>query len=215
MRIISISFTLLAMLALTGLVSTSTAAAQARTFTVRNDGGSRIQFISDAPLETITGVSSHVTGELTVDPANLSSARGNVAVRVDSIRTGVDLRDEHLRGDSWLGAAAHPNATFEITRVEGASRLVPNEPTTVRIHGRFSIHGVTRDVVANAQVRLIPLNDELRAARINGDVLRAQASFRVQLTDYDVSVPLPVRLKVSNEIRVNVTIRAIAGQPAA
>mgnify|MGYP001628073767 FL=1 len=71
---------------------------------------------------------------------------------------------------------------------------------------------MTRDVVANARVRLIPLNDELRAARITGDVIRAQASFRVQLTDYDVSVPLPVRLKVANEIRVNVTIRAVASE---
>lgn len=184
--------------------------AQTREFEIRNDGGSRIQFISDAPLETITGVSSHVTGEVRVDPNNLSAARGTVRVRVASIRTGVDLRDEHLRGDGWLDAENHPNATFEIRRVEGASRLEPNQSTRVRIHGRFTIHGVTRDVTANARVRLIPLNDELRRAHIDGDVIRAQASFRVELEDYDVSVPLPVRLKVSNEIRVNVTIRAIA-----
>ena len=191
---------------------TSLASAQSREFTIRNDGGSRIQFISDAPLETITGVSSHVTGAVNVDPSDLSSARGTIRVRVASIRTGVDLRDEHLRGDGWLDAERYENATFEITRVEGASSLSPNQTTRVRIHGRFSLHGVTRDVVANARVRLIPLNDELRAARITGDVIRAQASFRVQLTDYDVSVPLPVRLKVANEIRVNVTIRAVASE---
>ncbi|MEC7523665.1 MAG: YceI family protein [Myxococcota bacterium] len=191
---------------------TSLASAQSREFTIRNDGGSRIQFISDAPLETITGVSSHVTGTVNVNPSDLSSARGTIQVRVASIRTGVDLRDEHLRGDGWLDAERYENATFEITRVEGASSLSPNQTTRVRIHGRFSLHGVTRDVVANARVRLIPLNDELRAARITGDVIRAQASFRVQLTDYNVSVPLPVRLKVANEIRVNVTIRAVASE---
>lgn len=192
------------------LQMTSVASAQARTFRVRNDGGSRIQFISDAPLETITGVSSHVTGDLTVDPNNLAASRGTIAVRIATIRTGIDLRDEHLRSDSWLDAQRYPNATFEIVRVEGADRLVPNQAVNLRIHGRFTLHGVTRDVVANARVRLIPLNDELRAARIDGDVLRGQASFRVRLTDYNVSVPLPVRLKVANEIRVNVTIRAIA-----
>ncbi|HJL18706.1 MAG TPA: YceI family protein [Sandaracinaceae bacterium LLY-WYZ-13_1] len=188
----------------------SLAEAQTREFEIRNDGGSRIQFISDAPLETITGVSSHVTGDVRVNPNDLSSARGTVRVRVASIRTGIDLRDEHLRSDNWLDAQAHPNATFEIRRVEGASQLQPNRSTRVRLHGRFSLHGVTRDVVANARVRLIPLNDELRRAHIDGDVIRAQASFDIELSDYDVSVPLPVRLKVSNEIRVNVTIRAIA-----
>jgi len=65
-------------------------------------------------------------------------------------------------------------------------------------------------VVANATVRFIPLNDELRSQRIDGDVIHGQASFRIQLTDYNVSVPLPVRLKVANEIRVNVTLRAVA-----
>lgn len=204
--------TSLGLLAACGLVlqMASVASAQARTFRVRNDGGSRIQFISDAPLETITGVSSHVTGDLTVDPNNLAAARGTIAVRVATIRTGIDLRDEHLRSDNWLDAQRYPNATFEITGIEGADRLEPNRVVNVRIRGRFSIHGQTHDVVANARVRLIPLNDELRAAHIDGDVIRGQASFRVLLTDYNVSVPLPVRLKVANEIRVNVTIRAVA-----
>lgn len=193
-----------------GFSFSSVAHAQSRTWTIRNDGGSRIQFISDAPLETITGVSSNVSGELTADPSSLAGARGTVRVNIASIRTGVDLRDEHLRGASWLDASRWPEATFEITRIEGASSLSPNQVTRVRIHGRFSIHGQTHDIVANARVNLIPSSDELRAAHIEGDVLRAQASFRILLTDYGVSVPLPVRLKVSNEIRVNVTIRAVA-----
>ena len=192
------------------LCVSSLASAQARDFAIRNDGGSRIQFISDAPLETITGVSSHVTGSVNVNPANLTAMRGTVNVSIASIRTGIDLRDEHLRSDNWLDAGANPNATFVITRVEGASTLAPNTSTRVRIHGRFTLHGVTREITANARMRLVPLNDELRAAHITGDVIRAQASFRVQLTDYNVSVPLPVRLKVANEIRVNVTIRAVA-----
>lgn len=197
-----------------GLALAGTTSAQAREFAVRNDGGSRIQFVSDAPLETITGVSSHVTGALNVDPSDLSSAAGTVRVRIATLRTGVDLRDEHLRAENWLDANRYPDAIFEILRVEGAQRLEPNRPTTLSLHGRFTLHGVTRDVVANATVRFVPLDDELRAARVNGDVIRGQASFRVQLTDYNVSVPLPVRLKVANEIRVDVTIRAVAGGPA-
>ncbi|MFK7985015.1 MAG: YceI family protein [Sandaracinaceae bacterium] len=197
----------LALAALLGLGLSSVASAQSRDFQIRNDGGSRIQFVSDAPLETITGVSSHVTGSVSLDPSNLSAARGTINVRVASIRTGIDLRDEHLRSDNWLGAGANPNATFEITRVEGASSLQPNQSTRVRLHGRFSIHGVTHDIVANAQVRLIPASHE----SVETDTIRAQASFRIRLTDYNVSIPLPVRLKVSNEIRVNVAIRAVAG----
>ena len=192
------------------VLAPSLASADARQFEIKNDGGSRIQFVSDAPLETITGVSSHVQGQATFDPANLSGAQARVEVRVASLRTGVDLRDEHLRGDGWLDAAKHPNAVYELTKIRGPKGLKPNRSTRMKLHGKFTLHGQTRKVVANAQVRFVPLTDAMKAARVTGDVLMVQASFKVKLTDFGVSVPLPVRLKVSNEIQVNVNIRAVA-----
>jgi polyisoprenoid-binding protein YceI len=184
------------------LATPSGASAQARTFGVAS--GSRIQFVSDAPLERITGTSSTVSGDLTVNPADLSTARGTVRVPVSSIRTGDDLRDEHLHSDSWLDAGAHPDATFEITGIDGATALTPGAVTSVTLRGRFSIHGVTRDITASAQVRYI------LAEGGNPELIRAQARFSVELPDFGVSVNPLVRLKVSDHITVNVTIRATA-----
>lgn len=203
-----LSFLLLVLSATLGFGAA--ASAQSKHYVVHNDGGSRVQFVSDAPLETITGIGSYVTGDVNVDTSDLSSARGTIHVRTSSLETGVDLRDEHLHGDGWLDSGRFPEAVFEITRVEGPHQLRPNHETRMRLHGHFTLHGVTHDIVADARIRLIPLNDELRAAHIDGDVISAQASFSVELTDYGISVPLPVRLKVSNEIRVNVRIRAVA-----
>jgi polyisoprenoid-binding protein YceI len=187
---------------------TATASAQAREFRVGS--GSRMQFVSDAPLERITGVSTNVSGTFNVDPTNLSSARGSVQVPISSIRTGLDLRDEHLHGSGWLDAGRFPNATLEITSVEGATALTAGAVTRVTIRGRFTVHGVTRDVSAQAQVRWIPASAELRAQGITGDLIRAQATFTVNLPDHNVSVNPLVRLKVSDQIRVNVTIRAVS-----
>lgn len=191
MRILS-----LPLAAALALAFAPSASAQVRSFEVQR--ASRVEFVSDAPLETITGRSSQVRGEIRLDPSDLSTASGTIRVPVASLRTGNDLRDEHLRDDGWLDAERFPDATFEITRFEGASELQPNRPTRLRLRGRFTVHGVTRDVVANVNVRH------------TGDELRGTATFNLELTDYDVSVPLPVRLKVSNEIRVNVTLRASA-----
>jgi polyisoprenoid-binding protein YceI len=193
----------------------ATAGAQARTFVVRNDGGSRVQFTSDAPLETITGVTSALSGSVEVDPASLATARGHVDAAVATLRTGVDLRDEHLRGASWLDAGRFPDARFELVRVEGATALRPDVVTRCRVHGRFTVHGVTREVTADARVRWLPLTRELsHTPGIDGDVLRVQATFSVRLTDHSVSVPLPVRLKVANEIAVSVDLRAVARSAA-
>lgn len=197
---------LLAALAVPGL-----SVAEPKVFQVRADGGSRIQFVSDAPLETITGVTTRVTGSVTVDPASLAGARGRATVPTAALRTGNDTRDEHLRADTWLDSAEFPNATFELTGVEGAEALIANQATELRLRGRFTLHGVTKDVVATARVRWMPITDELRQTPgITGDVLRIRASFTVRLTDYGVSVPRIVRLKVSNEIAVSVDLRAIA-----
>lgn len=191
--------------------SPDAALAEPRTFRLRPDGGSRISFVSDAPLETINGVTTQASGEIRVDPASLADTHGSVAVDVGGIRTGIDLRDEHLRGATWLDAARFPRATFELNAVEGAVSLAPNLATTVQLRGRFTLHGVTRNVVARAQVRYVPLTAEMRRIPgINGDVLMVDATFRVSLTDFGVSVPAMIRLKVSNDIGVTVNIRAIA-----
>ena len=54
-------------------------------------------------------------------------------------------------------------------------------------------------------MRLVPASGD------TPELIRAQATFEVQLSDYQVSISAPVRLKVSNTIRINVTIRAVAG----
>ncbi len=179
--------------------------AQSRTFTATT--GSRIQFVSDAPLERTTGTSTTVNGSITIDPAHLASASGRISVPVTSLHTGSDLRDEHLHSSTWLDAPAHPDAVLQITRVEGATALAPGQVVRVTLHGTFSIHGVTHDVAIPAQVRYLPASDELRAQGITGDLIRAQAAFTIMLPDYSVSVGPLVRLKVSDTITVNVTIR--------
>lgn len=187
------------------------ALAQPRTFEVR-PGTSRVSFVSDAPLETLNGVSSQVSGELRVDTHDVSTARGAVEVATASLRTGNDLRDEHLRSDTWLDAARHPAIRFEILGVTGATALAPNRVTNVEVRGRFTLHGVSREVSVRAQVKLMPLTDAMRgqAGHVTGDVLRIRATFSVRLTDFGVTVPSIVQLKVSNDIAVEVSLTAVA-----
>lgn len=179
--------------------------AQSRAFQVTEEGGSRAMFTSDAPLETISGVTSHVTGEFQVDPANLAASRGAIEVRVGTIRTGIDLRDEHLRSDAWLDATRYPVARFEVTGVSGATSLTPGQEARVTLQGRFSLHGRTRDVRATARVTWVA-----DASGAGTNQIRVRAHFTIRLTDYGVSIPAIVELKVSNEIAVDVSLRATA-----
>lgn len=172
------------------------ASSRAKLVVEANDADSRVQFVSDAPLEKITGVGHTVTGDVDLDPAAVASTKGTVELAVASIKTNVDLRDEHLRGPDWLDAAKYPKIKFEIKKVEGATALKPNESVDVKVHGKVTMHGVTRDEVATAKVRWSPT-----------DGAKITAQFKVNLTNYKVSVPSLVRLKVSDEIALNVMLK--------
>mgnify|MGYP001028966899 CR=1 FL=1 len=157
---------------------------------------SRATFESAARLETIHGVADEVRGTVEVDPDDLTTARATVVVPVASIRTGIELRDEHLRGERWLDAKRHPEIRFELTRVEGPSRLVEGEEVSAKLHGRLTVHGVTRPVVASAKIKWA------RGA------VEAKARFTLKLSEHGVEIPSVVQLKVADEITVRVQLRA-------
>jgi polyisoprenoid-binding protein YceI len=176
--------------------------ADATTFEVRADGKSRATFVSDAPLETMTGTTSKVSGSLALDPTDIRVTTGSFQAPVVSLRTGNDLRDEHLQGDGWLDAKKNPNIHFEITEVivgkKGSTELKPGKDNKVQVKGKFTAHGVSKFVTASG------------TANLSDKVLRIKAKFTVTLEDYDISVPSIVRLKVANDIEVSVDLRAVA-----
>jgi len=176
--------------------------ADATTFVVRADGKSKATFVSDAPLETMVGKSSKVSGSLSVDPADITKTTGSFKVSVASLRTGNDLRDEHLQGDGWLDAKKTPNIHFEITEVilgkKDSPELKSGKDRKVQVKGKFTAHGVSKPVIAKGTVNW------------SGKQLRIKSEFNVVLEDHDVSVPSIVRLKVANDIAVSVDLRAVA-----
>jgi polyisoprenoid-binding protein YceI len=176
--------------------------ADATTYIVRNDGKSTATFVSDAPLETMTGKTRKVSGTVTVDPADITKTKGSFKAPVVSLRTDNDLRDEHLQGDGWLDAKKNPNIHFEITEVilgkKASSGLKNDKTSKVRVKGNFTAHGITKPLVAEGTVKL------------SGDSLRIKAEFMVALEDHMISVPSIVRLKVANDITVSVDLTAVA-----
>ena len=194
---------LIACAALAPVLSAGAAQADARTFAVQA-GESRIQFVSDAPLERFTGTSDQVSGFIKTDPEKAGKVtKAEIKVEVASIKTGLKLRDEHLRGDDWLDAKRHPAAKFVLKRVEGVTQLKPNQSVEATVHGKFTIHGVTRDIKAPMKVRLIQKEGK-------PDSLRVVGSFTINLEAHKVSVPSIVALKVAPDIEVNIDISAVA-----
>ncbi len=179
----------------------------AQTFTASGDNRNQATFESNAPLEDIVGVSNDLNAVAMINPTDLSHAMGKVSVNLNVLKTGIDLRDEHLRGKMWLNTAKFPNAEFKLKSISGASSLADSKPTSVKLHGTFTVHGVSKEVVANAKLTYFKESAKTKG-KMAGNLLKVKANFEIKLGDYGVMIPKMVVGKLDQNIKVSVAFIA-------
>ena len=134
-----------------------------------------------------------VRGTIHVPVQDDDTAAVTVEIRADSVRTGISLRDRHLRGPLFLDAARHPTITF---RGGDVMRL----PNYVAVPGSLTIRGVTR-------------TEELRCA---ADGIATGGELAADLTlsrrAYGVGVPRglrridPLFVVIGDDIRISIKV---------
>jgi polyisoprenoid-binding protein YceI len=195
----------------------SAVSAQSTLIFYANDETGRdvMTFTSRAPLETIIGTTSQVLGFVEVDPANIvGSAKGRMEVDLASLKTGIGLRDTHMR-EQYLETDKFPKAIFEITRVieAGQNKLEDQKPVELKLEGNFTVHGVTRQVMVPVTVTYIKESEATRA-RHPGDLLHITATFDILLSEYNINRPQFVILKLDDKQNIEIDIFAATGLPA-
>jgi polyisoprenoid-binding protein YceI len=126
---------------------------------------SKLTFHATSRLMNADGKFSRFAGDVTVDPADLTSARVTVNVEATTVDTGIAMRDRHLRSEDFFHVEKFPAITFESLRVEGAGRRL-------LVVGRLTLRGVTREVRVPVDVS------------VTGKRLEARGQFDVKRTDH-------------------------------
>jgi len=173
-----------------------------------------VTFTSKAPLETIVGKTSEIKGYIKVDPINITSdVKANFTVDLISLKTGIDLRDEHMR-DNHLETNKYPEASFELENIISSSdsNLLENKTSLLTLEGDFSIHGVTKKISAQAMVAYVIENEDTQK-RLPGDLLHVEVQFEIFLADFNIKRPQFLFLKLDEKIVVNVDIFASTKSP--
>ncbi|MBK7631775.1 MAG: YceI family protein [Ignavibacteriales bacterium] len=175
-----------------------------QTFNFTDKGGrNQTTFFSTTPLEDINGLGNGVTGSVSFNVNDLKTLKGKISVSVASIKTGIDLRDEHMRSAGWLNAETYPEISFEIKKVSDVKSLSDNK-LSANITGSFTMHGVTKEIKAKATLTYLD-ESETTKQRAPGDLLGVQAKFDVKLSDFGVNNKV-VGQKVSENIEIGVNI---------
>ncbi|MFF2580976.1 YceI family protein [Streptomyces goshikiensis] len=101
----------------------------------------RIGFIARHAMVTkVRGAFHQFEGTAHLDGADPARSTAQVVMKTESIDTGVEQRDQHLRTNDFLDAPNFPDITFRTTSVEAQS------DTEYRVTGDLTIKDTTRPV---------------------------------------------------------------------
>ncbi|MFJ3794198.1 YceI family protein [Kitasatospora sp. NPDC090091] len=102
---------------------------------------SRIGFVARHAMVTkVRGAFHKFDGTAHLDGADPARSSGQVVIKAESIDSGVEQRDQHLRTNDFLDAPNFPDITFRTTAVE------PRSDTDFRVTGDLTIKDTTRPV---------------------------------------------------------------------
>ncbi len=168
-------------------------------------GRNQAVFFSEAPLESITGMSSEVDGEVTIDLNNLSSVSGEIVIPSSSLKSGIEMRDEHIRSANWLDSENNPEISFELKDIKNVQKVNKNV-MKAEVVGEFTVKGVTKEITTDATLTYLEESEATKArVKRGGDLLGVKADFNINLSDYSVKNDL-IGSKVAEEIEIRVNI---------
>lgn len=168
----------------TGLFIALIASAQERYFTKSG----HVNFFSQAPLEDITASNDQVAVILDAETGKLT-----FAMLIKSFEFEKALMQEHFN-ENYLESDEFPRSKFtgQIISFEELDLKKSEEVYKVKVEGKLTIHGVTKDISADGELK------------IGTEEIIATSKIIVKPEDYEIKIPKAVRDNVAKEIEVNI-----------
>jgi polyisoprenoid-binding protein YceI len=105
------------------------------------DNGSTIEFkIKNFGINT-GGSFTGLQGNIIFDISHLNTANFDVSIDANTINTGIDMRDNHLRNDSYFDVKNYPRIHFVSTKVTPSTKA-----GILFIFGKLTIRNQTKDI---------------------------------------------------------------------
>jgi polyisoprenoid-binding protein YceI len=98
-----------------------------------------------ANIGYVYGRFNALSGQFTLDEADPSKSSFSFEARADSVDTGQEKRDAHLKSPDFLNAKQYPTITFKSTSVKGQGHLL-------EVSGDLTLHGVTKPITVTVDL---------------------------------------------------------------
>lgn len=153
-----------------------------------------------AMVTKVRGVFKEFDGSIRVDGAEPTRSSGELRIAANSIDTGVEQRDEHLRSNDFFDMETHKELSFTSTAVEHAGG------DSYRVTGDLTVKGVSKPVTLDVEYTGAAL-DPMGNYRLG-----LEATTTVNRKDWGITWNAPLEaggVLVSDKITLNIDISAI------
>ncbi|MEM7696987.1 MAG: YceI family protein [Verrucomicrobiota bacterium] len=134
------------------------------------------------------------TGTLTGDPESPETFEISFEAMVESINTGIEKRDDHLRGPDFFNSKEFPKVTFKSTSVSA----VEGKEDVYAVEGELTMLGVTKTVTA--------MFDFYGTGKAMGgdEIAGGEATLTVKRTDFGMDYGVP---GIGDEVTIMVSLQ--------
>lgn len=129
-------------------------------------------------------------GKASTKGNTLENADLNFTVEVNTVNTGVEMRDKHLKSEDFFSAEKYPTMSFVTTSMK------KDKNDTYFLKGKLTIKDVTRDISVPITFGGIAKNQQGK------EVMGFQTSFTINRLDYDIKYD-PTGTGVAKDVDVN------------
>jgi polyisoprenoid-binding protein YceI len=135
------------LLPLAALLSAVSLAAPATAATYQIDGvhSSVVFKIKHLDTANFYGRFNGLSGSIDFDSASPAAGKVSLEIKTESVDTGVQQRDDHLRSPDFFDAKQFPTITFQSTKVAKAG------DKTYDVTGDLGLHGVTKPITLRVE----------------------------------------------------------------
>lgn len=142
----------------------------------------------------VYGRFNQVTGTVVLDESNPARSSVNIEVDANSVYTGNEQRDNHLRSPDFLSTRQYSTIRFTSTEVR---RVNSN---TVQVKGNLTMRGVTRPITAEVTLTGKGKNTQ------GGEVIGFETTFTIRRSEFGIRYGLP---GLGDDVRVILSVEAM------
>ena len=145
--------------------------------------------ITHMGISEVEGKFNEFDGSIVASKDDFSDAKYQMTIKVPSIDTGIEMRDNHLKSADFFDAENYPEMTFKSNSSEKVGE------NKYKVTGDLTFHGVTKPVTLDVWYRGTVENPQ------NGDVISGFAiKGNVKRSDYNLGPDFPEAVLSDNVV---------------